>query len=104
MLESLEVSHFEPLQGHPQAFETVDGNTLELYVEAVTVKPQSRPAGDGGRMPFTVSLSARAPTRFVEGLCAVELPGIGRVENILVSRQAALGRDPQQAYFQILFN
>lgn len=102
MLELLEASHFAQLQGCLHAFEIPGGSTLELRVDSVTLKPKSR-ISEQGRMPFTVTLTS-APTQFIEGLCAVELPSIGRVENIMVSRQAALGRDPQQAYFQILFN
>ncbi len=101
MLELLEASHFAQLQGRWHTFEIPDGNTLELRVESVTLKPRAR-ISEKVRMPFTVTLTS-APTRFIEGLCAVDLPEIGRVE-IMVSRQASLGRDPQQAYFQILFN
>lgn len=102
MLELLEAVHFEKIKGRPHAFKTPDGNTLELRVEAVTLKPRSR-MSETGRMPFSVTLTS-APTQFIEGLCTVEFPDIGRVEHIMVSRQAAMGRDPQKAYFQILFN
>ncbi len=105
MLELVEASHFAQLQGRSHSFQTPDGNTLMLRVDSVTLKPKSQmPGNDNGRMPFTVNLCASEPTRFIEGLCAIELPDIGRVQNIMVSRQAALGRDPQHAYFQIMFN
>lgn len=104
MLERIEASHFEQLRGNAHRFEITEGGALELRIDAVTRKPLSRIPGSEGREPFTVNLTSVSPTRFVEGLCAAELPGIGRVENIRVSRQAALGRDPQLAYFQIMFN
>ncbi len=103
MLERLEASHFESLQGHAHVFEIPNGAALELRVDSVTRKPKSSIPGSA-REPFTVNLTSTMPTHFIEGLCATELPGVGRVENIMVSRQAALGRPPQLAYFQILFN
>lgn len=105
MFEKLEAAHFEQLQGSLHTFHIPDGSVLRLRVDAVTLKPKARnPFKDDARVPFTVCLTALAPTPFIEGLCAVEFPGLGRVENIMVSRQATLGRDAQLAYFQIIFN
>jgi hypothetical protein len=106
MLHAIEATHFTSLEGQAREFETADGRRVVLRVDTVRLKPSTRiPGGDDTvRTPFTVSLTAVEPTAFVHGLCAVELPGLGRVENMMVSRQAALGRDPRLAYFQILFN
>ncbi len=104
MLEAIDASHFEALRGQMQPFDTASGERLQLRIDAVTSKPlSSAPDARVQRIPFTVTLTG-AQTPFIEGLCSVELPGIGRVENIMVSRQASLGRDAQTAYFQILFN
>ena len=56
------------------------------------------------RMPFSVELSSLQPTEFVDGLCAFELPELGRVDDIFVSRVPPMGRNPKLAYFHITFN
>lgn len=105
MLERIDASHFEQFQNEVQDFLLVDGSALRLRIDSITLKPLSRlPANSNGRVPFTVNLTALESTRFIEGPCTLELAGVGRVENIIVSRQAALGRDPRFCYFQIIFN
>jgi hypothetical protein len=106
MLHAIAAAHFTALEGQVREFETVDGHRIVLRVDGVKLKPATGFPGEdaGHRTPFTVNLTAVEPTAFVHGLCAVELPELGRVENMMVSRQAALARDPQLAYFQILFN
>jgi hypothetical protein len=51
-----------------------------------------------------VQLRSLQPTDFIDGLCALELPQLGRVEAIFVSREPPLGRDPALGYFNIIFN
>jgi hypothetical protein len=55
-------------------------------------------------MPFSVEFNSLKPTEFVDGLCSLELPELGQVENIFVSRVPAMGRDPDVGYFYIAFN
>ncbi|MNG24660.1 hypothetical protein D3C84_1094130 [compost metagenome] len=56
------------------------------------------------RMPFSVEFNSLVPTDFVDGLCTLQLPELGKVENIFVSRVPSMGRDPQRGYFYIAFN
>jgi hypothetical protein len=49
-------------------------------------------------------LSSLEATEFVDGLCALELPELGRVDGIFVSRVPPMGRPPELAYFHITFN
>jgi hypothetical protein len=56
------------------------------------------------REPFSVILTAPANAPLVDSLCALELPALGKLEKLQVSRIAPLSRDPAKAYFQIIFN
>lgn len=105
MLDLVNAEHFRQLQGQVCQFEIHGGEILHLRVDRVTLKPLARmpDADEGGRMPFSVGLTAMQPSGFVHGLCSVELPQLGRVCDMMVAREAALGRDPGQSYFQILF-
>jgi hypothetical protein len=106
MLDRLEASHFTPLLAQPQQLFLPDGSVLPVRVDGVRENPRSRMphAAADRRMPFTVTLTALQPTAFLDGLCAIELPELGRVEGIWIGRLAALGRDHAGAYFQIVFN
>lgn len=106
MLDLIDADHFRQLQGQVCRFDIHDGETLHLRVDSVSLKPQARmpEADEERRMPFAVGLTAVQPTSFVHGLCSLELPQLGRVANMMVAREAALGRDPGQSYFQILFS
>lgn len=106
MLDRLEATHFAPLQAQPQRLTLPDGSALSVRVDGVSENPRSRmpDAPAGRRTPFTVTLTALEPTAFIDGLCAIDLPELGRVEGIWVGRMAALGRDHAGAYFQIVFN
>lgn len=106
MLDRLAAAHFTPLLAQPQRLTLPDGSTLPVRIDSVSEHPRSRMPGAPAerRTPFTVTLTALAPTAFTDGLCAIDLPELGRVEGIGVGRLAALGRDPAGAYFQIIFN
>lgn len=106
MLDRLEAAHFAPLLEQPQQLTLPDGSVLPVRVDGVREKPSACAphAAADRRMPFTVTLTALEPTTFIDGLCAIDLPDLGRVEGIWVGRMAALGRDHAGAYFQIVFN
>ena len=106
MLDRLAAAHFTPLLAQPQQLMLPDGSTLPVRIDGVSESPQSRLPGAAAerRTPFTVTLTALEPTAFTDGLCAIDLPELGRVEGIYVGRLAALGRDQAGAYFQINFN
>jgi len=106
MLELLDASHFSALAGKACDLRLQDGSVLPVRVDSVSTKPQARNpyAPETQRMPFAVTLTAIGPTEFAEGPCAIDLEHFGRVEGVYVSRVAALGRDPNGAYYQIIFN
>lgn len=106
MLDKLEASHFTPLLAQPRPLILPDGSALPVRVDGIREHPRSRMpyAAAASRVPFIVTLTALEPTTFVDGLCAIDLPALGRVERIWVGRMAALGRDQAGAYFQIVFN
>jgi hypothetical protein len=106
MLDRIEAKHFVALGDQPQRLILPGGQPLLVRIDAVSEQPNARmphaPAGQ--RMPFVVTLTALEPTTFIDGACALELPGLGNVQDIWVGRMASLGRDPAGAYFQIVFN
>ena len=106
MLDRLEAAHFIPLVEQPRQLMLPDGSALAVRVDSVRENAAARVpcAAADRRMPFTVTLTALEPTAFIDGLCAIDLPGLGQVEGIWVGRMAALGRDHTGAYFQIVFN
>jgi hypothetical protein len=106
MLEQLDASHFSALTGKVCDLHLQDGSILQVMVDSVSTKPQARNpyAPTTQRMPFSVTLTAVGPTAFAEGPCAIDLETFGRADGIYVSRVAALGRDPNGAYYQIIFN
>ncbi|GLS06307.1 hypothetical protein GCM10007860_34850 [Chitiniphilus shinanonensis] len=102
MLHRIEASHFQPLVGTTCTLALPDGRALAVRVEQVDLKPLSQMPGS--RMPFAVALTAPDGTDFVHGPCALDLPALGRLEGMFVSRVPALGRDERAAYFQVVFN
>ncbi|WP_439861181.1 hypothetical protein [Pseudomonas sp. MBLB4136] len=106
MLHLIEAEHFRQLLGQVREFTTDGGEVLRLRIDSVTLKPHSRIPDNTRvlRMPFAVGLTATEPTRCLDSLCTLELPPLGRVEGLMVLREASLGREPTQSYFQILFN
>ncbi len=103
MLQQVCNEHFQPLVERPCPLYLPDGSQLPVQVEAVELRPQSR-LPENSRTPFSVTLRSLEPTHFIDGLCALELPQLGRVDEIFVSREPPLGRDPALGYFNIVFN
>lgn len=103
MLEHVTGEHFRSLLEKTCTLYLSDGSPLPIVIDAVEDAPRSR-LSENARMPFGVSLSTSQATDFVDGLCAIELPELGRMEGIFVSRSPVLGRDASRAYFYITFN
>jgi hypothetical protein len=103
MQQQVNSNHFRQLVEKPSTLYLEDGSELPVIVESVEDVPRAR-LSEGSRMPFGVTLSSPQPTSFVDGLCAIDLPELGRIEGIYVSRTLALGRDANRAYFYITFN
>lgn len=103
MLEQVTGEHFRSLLEKPWTLYLSDGSHLPISIDAVEDAPRAR-ITESARMPFGVSLSTSQATDFVDGLCAIELPELGRVEGVFVSRTPVLGRDASRAYFYITFN
>ncbi|KAF0864777.1 hypothetical protein [Pseudomonas sp. LD120] len=103
MLQHLYNEHFQPLLNQPCPLHLPDGSLLPVQIETIELHPQSR-LPENARIPFSVALRSLQPTDFVDGLCTLELPTLGRVDAIFVSREPPLGRDPTLGYFNIVFN
>ncbi|KIH80691.1 DUF6916 family protein [Pseudomonas batumici] len=103
MLQQVSSEHFQALVNQPCPLHLPDGSQLPIQVEAIELRPQSR-LPENTRTPFNVLLRSLGPTDFVDGLCTLELPQLGRVDAVFVSREPALGRDPALGYFSIIFN
>jgi hypothetical protein len=103
MLETLQRQHFQPLLGQTSVLHLPDGSALQVQIEHLEENPSAK-MRYSERMPFSVELNSLTPTEFVDGLCALELPELGRVQDIFVSRVPPMGRDPQLGYFHITFN
>ncbi|MDY7562738.1 hypothetical protein QN382_17795 [Pseudomonas sp. 10B1] len=103
MLHEITSEHFTNLLTTPSTLHLPNGNSLIVMIEAVTLKPQSR-LPESPRIPFTVMLHSVEPTTFASGLCALDLAPLGRMEEIFVSREPAMGRDASLGYFNIVFN
>lgn len=103
MLQQVSNEHFLALLNQPCPLHLPDGSQLPVQIDSVDSRPQAR-LPESPRLPFNVQLRSLQPTDFVDGLCALELPQLGRVEAIFVSREPALGRDPALGYFNIIFN
>jgi hypothetical protein len=106
MLEQVDAAHFTPFTGKMCDLRLADGSILPMLIDCVTCKPLARNpyAAETQRLPFSVTLTATRATDFIEGPCSIELDNFGRLEGVYVSRVASLGRDPNGAYYQIVFN
>ncbi|MBD9610603.1 hypothetical protein IB245_03745 [Pseudomonas sp. PDM02] len=103
MLQQVQHQHFQALLGKTGTLRLPDGSELPIHFDSLEESPRSRmPKSE--RMPFVVEFNSLQPTEFVDGLCALELPELGYVEDIFVSRVPAMGRDPGVGYFYIAFN
>ncbi|BBP74032.1 hypothetical protein CCU68_33430 [Pseudomonas gingeri NCPPB 3146 = LMG 5327] len=103
MLQQVSNEHFQPLVDQPCPLHLPDGSLLPVQVESIRLRPQSQ-LPESSRVPFNVMLRSLGPTDFVDGLCALELPQVGRLDAVFVSREPPLGRDPALGYFNIVFN
>lgn len=103
MLQAVQSRHFEALQGRVGTLHLPDGSALQIHIGELEEKPLAK-MRYSERTPFSVELSSLEPTEFVDGLCALELPELGRVDGIFVSRVPPMGRDPVLGYFHIVFN
>lgn len=103
MLQEVQHQHFQTLLGKTRTLRLPDGSELPIHIDSLEESPRSRmPKSE--RMPFRVEFNSLQSTEFVDGLCALELPELGYVEDIFVSRVPAMGRDPGVGYFYIAFN
>lgn len=103
MLRRVEHEHFQPLVGNLSQLYLPDGSALSVIIESSRLHPKSR-LPESERMPFTVALRTLEPTLFVDGPCSIELPDLGRLDGMFVSREPAMGRDATLGYFNIAFN
>ncbi|MHC8347109.1 DUF6916 family protein [Pseudomonas sp. RT6P73] len=103
MLHQVQSQHFQALLGKTRVLRLPDGSELPIHIDTLEETPRSR-MPNSERVPFSVEFNSLEPTAFVDGLCALELPELGPVEDIFVSRVPAMGRDPGVGYFYIAFN
>lgn len=103
MLQQVQSQHFEALLGKTGMLWLPDGSELPIHINTLEETPRSR-MPNSERVPFSVEFNSLGPTAFVDGLCKLELPGLGRVEDIFVSRVPTMGRDSGVGYFYIAFN
>ncbi|WP_420235190.1 DUF6916 family protein [Pseudomonas sp. ABY48] len=103
MLEQVHSRHFQPLLGQTASLTLPDGSYLPVRFEFLEEIPRAKmPTTE--RMPFSVEFNSLESTAFVDGLCALEVPELGRIEGVFVSRIPPMGRDPALGYFYIAFN
>ncbi|MET0844801.1 MAG: hypothetical protein ABWY46_01280 [Pseudomonas sp.] len=103
MLQQVQSQHFEALLGRTGTLRLPDGSELPIHIDTLEETPRSR-MPNSERVPFSVEFNSLEPTEFVDGLCALELPELGQVQDIFVSRVPTMGRDPGKGYFYIAFN
>jgi hypothetical protein len=103
MLQQVQSQHFEALLGRTGTLRLPDGSELPIHIDTLEETPRSR-MPNSERVPFSVEFNSLGPTEFVDGLCALELPELGQVQDIFVSRVPTMGRDPGKGYFYIAFN
>lgn len=103
MLQQVQSRHFQALLGKTGTLRLPDGSELPIHIETLAETPRSQ-LPNSERKPFSVEFTSLQPTDFVDGLCVMQLPELGQVEGIFVSRVPAMGRDPQRGYFYIAFN
>jgi hypothetical protein len=103
MMQKVHSHHFQPLLGQTRSLVLPDGSRLPVRIEHLQETPRAR-MPNAERMPFNVELNSLESTEFVDGLCDLEMPGLGTLEGVFVSRVPAAGRDPTVGYFHIAFN
>jgi hypothetical protein len=71
---------------------------MEVNCRSISTARGNTSIADTQQRPHaSVELNSLKPTDFVDG-CALELPEPGQVQDILVSRVPAMGRDPAVGY------
>lgn len=103
MLQDITVEHFRALLGSTCSLQLDDGSQLPIAISSINEKPLAR-VSDSQRLPFSVGVNSLEPSAFVDGLCALELPELGTLESMFVSRVPPMGRDENLAYYCISFN
>ncbi|WP_057437453.1 DUF6916 family protein [Pseudomonas syringae group genomosp. 3] len=103
MLQEVTVEYFRNMLGSTCLLQLSDGGEVAVQVSSVAEKLQSRAAKDM-RLPFNVSLESLEPSAFIDGPCSVELPALGLLRDVFVSRVPPMGRDENLAYYCISFN
>ncbi|WP_210642300.1 MULTISPECIES: hypothetical protein [unclassified Pseudomonas] len=103
MLEQVHSRHFQPLLGQTSSLTLPDGSSLPVRIESLEETPRSK-MPNTERIPFSVEFNSLESTDFVDGLCALQVPELGRLEGVFVSRIPPMGRDPALGYFYIAFN
>ncbi|ROM53091.1 DUF6916 family protein [Pseudomonas rhodesiae] len=103
MLQKVHSHHFKALLGQTRSLTLPDGHRLEVRIEHLEETPKAK-MPNTERMPFHVQLNSLEDTAFVDGLCDLDIPELGRLEGVFVSRVPAAGRDPSRGYFCITFN
>lgn len=103
MLQKVHSHHFQALLGQTRSLTLPDGHSLEVRIEHLEETPKAK-MPNTERMPFNVQLNSLEDTAFVDGLCDLDIPELGRLEGVFVSRVPAAGRDPTRGYFCITFN
>ncbi|MDO7898614.1 DUF6916 family protein [Pseudomonas citrulli] len=103
MLQAVNSYHFQALLGQTSNLTLPDGSCLPIRIETLEEAPGAK-LPNTERMPFSVELNSLQATEFVDGLCALDVPELGRLEGVFVSRMPPMGRDPTVGYFYIAFN
>ncbi|MCM2462483.1 MULTISPECIES: DUF6916 family protein [unclassified Pseudomonas] len=103
MLQQVHSRHFQPLLGQTGSLTLPDGSCLPVRFETLEESPRAK-MPNTARMPFSVEFNSLEGTEFVDGLCALEVPELGKIEGVFVSRIPPMGRDPTLGYFYIAFN
>ncbi|WP_024619662.1 DUF6916 family protein [Pseudomonas kilonensis] len=103
MLQQVHSRHFQPLLGQTGRLTLPDGSCLPVRFETLEETPRAK-MPNTERMPFSVEFNSLESTAFVDGLCGLEVPELGKIEGVFVSRIPPMGRDPTLGYFYIAFN
>lgn len=105
MLDAVCAEQFSALIGEACRIEPEGGTAFLATVERVRLHPGARlPGGAEKREPFSVLMVASGDAGLVDGVCSLELPAVGRLTSVQVSRTVPQSADLSQAYYQIMFN
>ena len=106
MLDKLTAADFSHAIGTTCKLFTPGSGEVAVVIDTVKEKPQfANPYVEKERRtPFMVTFNSVAPSEFCDGSCDIVFADGKRLTGIDVSRIAPLGRDPQLAYYQMIFN